>query len=420
MLLSRCYSRTMRLEGGKMATTNFAQASYQEVIDLNTESDTVSVIGLHTPCSRTPVDMLQGFWNQFRKVRYDGCSFALVPAARLPVDPLGVGYDAGESQIDPRDLLNPILFHGCHGNDMGVILNTLYHGPATREASSGWNNSWLRVNGGNSDSTEQSPLNGQVEMMEALYYKAMTDNTWKKAHPMAGLKKSGLRPMVHDLAVNIPFGVGKHLSQQYYGNDYPAQSSNFLRGPEHVDGDSNVKITSVQSSDAGDYVNTDKDGLVSGNLEFGGLPDWDPGYKQLETTPYTYVPQLGSTTDGIQFMTNRLRSLGWLETQSTVARFAGYPSDTAAKGTVIPAMNQIPDFLINSENTNNMVQQNTIPKIFMGMIMLPPAYKTEQYYRLVINHHFSFKGFRGISMMNHTKEEMNNAYGYVNNMRNVS
>lgn len=407
-----------------MTTTNFAQASYQEVIDLNTESDTVSVIGLHTPCSRTPVDMLQGFWSQFRKVRYDGCSFALVPAARLPVDPLGVGYDAGESQIDPRDLLNPILFHGCHGNDMGVILNSLYHGPASQSATSGWNNSWLRVNGGLSDSTEQSLLNGQVEMMEALYYKAMTDNTWKKAHPMAGLKKSGLRPMVHDLAVNIPFGVGKHTSEQFNGSQYPVVTDKMTRGPYHVDGSSNVARETKATSDAGDGVTSDSDGLVEGTLNFGGLPDWDPGYVQVPgETPYRYVPQLGSTTDGIQFMTNRLRSLGWLETQSTVARIAGYPSTAdgdGKSGSVIDQMNRIPDFMINSENTNNMVQQNTIPKIFMGMIMLPPAYKTEQYYRLVINHHFSFKGFRGISMMNHTTEEMNNAYGYVNNMRNVS
>lgn len=397
-----------------MTTTNFAQASYQEVIDLNTESDTVSVIGIHTPSSRTPCDMLQGFWKQFRKVRYDGCSFALVPAARLPVDPLGVGYDAGESQIDPRDLLNPILFHGCHGNDMGMILNSLYHGPADQAATSGWNGSWLRVNGGTSDSTEQSLLNGQVEMMEALYYKAMTDNTWKKAHPMAGLKKAGLRPMVHDLAVNIPFGVVKHVNGQISDGQVVTSAG---YGPSHVNGSSDDTL--ITTSQLGASPLDREQMMASQNIRFQGLPDWDPGYAQVEgSSPVQYVPQLGSTTDGIQFMTNRLRSLGWLETCSTVATTVGTGAIADAQGTVIPTMNQIPSLLESAEAST--LQQNTIPKIFMGMIMLPPAYKTEQYYRLVINHHFSFKGFRGISMMNTTAEEMNNAYGYKNNMRNIA
>ena len=111
--------------------TNFATASYQEVVDLHTESKTVSVIGIHTPNTSTPVKMLGGFWKQFRKVRYLGCSLSLVPAARLPADPLQVSIGAGEPTIDPRDMLNPILFHGCHGDDMGAILDTLYSGESS-------------------------------------------------------------------------------------------------------------------------------------------------------------------------------------------------------------------------------------------------------------------------------------------------
>ena len=105
-------------------TTQFATASYQEIIDINTEADKTSIIGIHTPNDAKPVNMLRGFWEQFRQFRYDGCSIQLVPAARLPADISQVGYGAGETPIDMRDILNPIMFKGCHGNDLGVILNS--------------------------------------------------------------------------------------------------------------------------------------------------------------------------------------------------------------------------------------------------------------------------------------------------------
>ncbi len=414
-----------------MTTTQFAQASYQEVIDLNTESDTVSVIGLHTPCSSTPVDMLQGFWQQFRKVRYDGCSFALVPAARLPVDPLGVSYEGGESTTDPRDLLNPILFHGCHGNDMGYILNCLYHGPSGYPASPGDNLGAVMFNGGVSDSMEQTLLNSDADMMEALYYKAMTDNTWKKAHPMAGMKKSGLRPMVHDLAINVPLGVAKHCNLSIvdgalsgnpvsrFGPSHPAGSGfpteiNTGGGVDDFVETSNAGFNVANGSISGALTPSSPDGFVTGAFESGGLPTMDLGGSGSPGS-LKWQGKFGTTTDGIQFMTNRLRSLGWLDTTSTIANYSG--TAEAVTGNYVNGLDKMGDAL--AVVANAQAQVNTIPKIFMGMIMLPPAYKTEQYYRLVINHRFSFKGFRGISMRNENNETRY-AYGYTNNMRNIA
>ena len=417
-----------------MTTTQFAQASYQEVIDLNTESDTVSVVGLHTPCSSTPVDMLQGFWQQFRKVRYDGCSFALVPAARLPVDPLGVSYEGGESTTDPRDLLNPILFHGCHGNDMGYILNCLYHGPSGYPAQAGDNLGAVMFNGGVSDSTEQTLLNSDADMMEALYYKAMTDNTWKKAHPMAGMKRSGLRPMVHDLAINVPLGVSKQGNISILdgavsgdpvsrlGPSHPAGSGYPTKIINNTDVDDFVETSSAgydvaNGSVDGAYPSSDSDSFVRGYFESGGLPTMDLGVSGPSGN-FTWQGQFGTTTDGIQFMTNRLRSLGWLDTTSTIANYAGTAEAVGSGNNRYgDALSKLGDAVAVAANAQ--AQVNTIPKIFMGMIMLPPAYKTEQYYRLIINHRFSFKGFRGISMRNENNETRY-AYGYTNNMRNIA
>ena len=39
-----------------------------------------------------------------------------------------------------------------------------------------------------------------------------------------------------------------------------------------------------------------------------------------------------------------------------------------------------------------------LPKIFMGILLFPPSYLQELYFRMVITHFFEFKEFRGISM----------------------
>lgn len=62
-----------------MKSTNFAKASYQEIYDVNTVSNKVSIIGIHTPVGAKPRQMLSGFFTQFRKYKYLGCSVVGTP-----------------------------------------------------------------------------------------------------------------------------------------------------------------------------------------------------------------------------------------------------------------------------------------------------------------------------------------------------
>lgn len=50
--------------------TQKAFATYQEIYDVNTVSDNVSIIGIHTPVGAKPRKMLAGFFTQFRKYKY--------------------------------------------------------------------------------------------------------------------------------------------------------------------------------------------------------------------------------------------------------------------------------------------------------------------------------------------------------------
>lgn len=327
-------------------TTNFANANYQEVIDLHTEADTVSVIGIHSPNTETPQKMLAGFWRQFRKFKYNGCSISLVPAARLPADPLQVSYKAGEPTIDPRDMLNPIMFHGCHGNDLGSVLNQFY----------GSTTSTSDVEVTKSDSIEQNTLSSSAvgnDFLEALYYKALTDNTWKKAHPQAGFRKSGLTPMVHRVVANFPYGFH--------------QVGNIVKSDIDVSG------TNVSVGGVGSLLDSVEDGQV--------------------------FAQLGTTKATTQWMTSKLEPLGWMDTYSV----HGYSDSVALSGNAANDAKALGSMFASQTTTNR------IPKVFMGVIMLPPAYKTEQYFRLIINHNLSFSGFRGASMDCTSEEMVNNA-----------
>nr|WCR62249.1 MAG: capsid protein [ssDNA virus sp.] len=349
-------------------TTNFATANYQEVIDLHTESDTVSVIGIHSPCTDTPMKMLSGFWRQFRKMKYNGCSISLVPAARLPADPLQVSYAAGETTIDPRDMLNPIMFHGCHGDNMGSILNMLYSGQASTTD--------IARNFG--DSIEQNVFDSKMvgnDFVDALYYKALTDNTWKKAHPQSGFRKSGLRPMVHSVVASAPFGMQASPSE---GTGlYPAPDGGTIRYGE-------------MGFDNG------------GALKVKGTP----GLMNTAESP-PIVTDVTPQYNSVSLMTSKLYPLGWQDTYS-VHQNTAYTAEIAGNATAdAKALGD----MFSSYYLNEPL---TVPKVFMGMIMLPPAYKTEQYFRLIINHNFAFKGFRGASMDTFSTEMVNNAPSVFN------
>jgi len=312
--------------------TNMVRCSYQEIIDMHTESGHVTAIGIHTPTGSTPREMFSGFFDQFKKMKYLGCSLSFVPVATLPADPSQVNYEAGEPGIDPRDLVNPIMFHGCHGDDLGGILNKLYGD--NDEISSALDG----IDYDGFGTTTQSAL---ALTLHRLYYKALTDKSWKKAHPQKGFKKSGLRPLVYSLAANRQLGYG------------------------------------MDPFNAGD-MNIGSNGVVQ---VIGGDP----------TSNYPVQQQTNPTSaQGIQFMTPRLTSLGWIDTKSVLssAVLLRQPSTGTALEKLQAAI---------ADGATRQTNYAELPKIFMGVILLAPAYKTELYFRVIINHYFAFKGFRGVS-----------------------
>ena len=285
--------------------TNFARASYQEVYDLGTRQGKVSVVGIHTPSNERPRTMLGGFFNQFRKFRYTGCKVTLVPASTLPADPLQVSFEAGENTIDMRDMLNPILFHGTHGESMQGALNTIFKDQA-------------HTYDGPSANADELTFTDDPNLV-STYYDALTDRTWKKYPIQSTAQLPNMRPLVWKA-----------------GTDHP-----------------------IVPTTAKDYGELGADGSAIGRQ---------------------FVPELTVTEYGqdaayhnMHFMSTGVTPLGWLPTRNFYP--VGGPAPQLGDGDPV-----------------------ILPKIFMGILLFPPSYLQELYFRMVITHFFEFKEFRGISM----------------------
>lgn len=286
--------------------TNFATAKYQEIYDVNTVSNEVSIIGIHTPTGSKPRQMLSGFFTQFRKYKYKGCSVVGTPAQRLGLQMTDISVEAGSSGVNPKDVFNPALVRGCHGDNLNAALNSIYKGSFEEEGSS------LGM-----DQHSKSVVPSGSLTWEQMYYRMLQDPSFKKFNLSSGIKLSGLHPMIYNVASN----------HQIMPNEYSDTP-----GALQVEGSAYAFQPSIEGQ------------VTKGNA--------------AATSPRAAVKP--------QFLTNRLQSLGWIDTRQVIN------SQASAE----------PGFTV-------------LPKIFMACIVLPPALSETVVtsMRFVVTHYFEFKEF---------------------------
>lgn len=290
-------------------STNFATAKYQEIYDINTVSNEVSVIGIHTPVGSKPRAMLAGFFQQFRKYKYKGASVVATPAQRLGLQMTDITVEAGTSGVNPKDVFNPALVRGCHGDNLSAALNSIYKGSFQSEGSS---------MGLDQFGTSVTPTGGLT--WEQMYYRMLQDPSFKKFNLSSGIKLGGLHPLIYNVATDrqiAPIEGNDRVGRtEYDGGDSPSLGLNVATSARITDGEGS------------------------------------------------------STWRGPVFMTNRLQSLGWLDTRQIINGASGTSTDVQPGYT-------------------------TLPKIFMAAIILPPALSANVVtsMRFVITHYFEFKEF---------------------------
>lgn len=286
--------------------TNYATAKYQEIYDINTVSNEVSIIGIHTPVGSKPRALLAGFYQQFRKFKYKGCSVVGTPAQRLGLQMTDITVEAGTSGVNPKDVFNPALVRGCHGDNLTAALNSIYKGSFEQEGSSiGMDQHGVSV----------KPTGDLT--WEQMYYRMLQDPSFKKFNLSSGIKLGGLHPMIYNVASN------HQIMPHYLG-----------------------AAAGALVPDGGESVTFGFDIATGGS-----------------------VPDGAGSTSGLspQFMTNRLQSLGWMDTKQV---------------------------LNNPDGTGQPVFTE-LPKIFMACLILPPALSANVVtsMRFVVTHYFEFKEF---------------------------
>lgn len=326
----------------KKMATNSAIANYQEIIDFSTTPSKVGVFGIHTPNTLKPIQMLEGFFRQFRQYKYLGCDVKIQPAATLPMDPLGVSFEAGEVATDPRDLLNPLIFKGCHGETINDALDVAYRDNS--EVGSSLTRTDLDFEAGS-----------LLDEGQQAYYSALSDPSFRKFSPLQPFALRKMHPLVHQIVGTMPI--------------YPAQTEA-------------VWYNSVNPGESEGNIDT------ASQLDYFTDPTPTAGINsqlQISAGPRTRVGD--QLINGTVF-TSKMERLGWLDTVSRPQA-----DEITVTGTVASSMVTFNKLKADYPPVGTGYKFNLVPKLFMGVLLTPPCYKSILTFRMAITHHFAFRGF---------------------------
>lgn len=324
------------------------KASVMEIYDLQTNVGKGTVLKVHTPTGNNIKRHLFGHFLQYKRYKYLGAKVSLIPASTLPADPLQLSYEAGDQNIDPRDMVNPILWKHYHGETMTT--DVLHVQDQLDYSQDGMVDPF--VSGYSIGEANYAQYGTSGTAIDKVYPRALMDTSFRKAGVQTGFS-TYVKPFVYNVTSNIqlaPMLRGNETStvNSFMGLQPPAATSQTTVDPT-VLGPSFVRPSEV-------------------------------GYKAdaSMTTPSNVESKYR-----MNFQTSNLVPLGW---QDTLSR----DSNPNATGNVTGAV-------INSAPYNNMGDFGigpNLPDIPMLYILMPPAYKTEFYFRMIIKHYFAFKGFR--------------------------
>lgn len=164
--------------------TNKLHFTIHQTFDLNTSVDKITVLGIRTPSPQV-VSRYVNMQN-WKKIKFNYCNFKLACVSQLPVDPLGVGFEAG--QIAPQELVNPMLFKTVTGDTISSILDIIYTNTFDNQDAT---LTEQKIEGIDSTGTITDPMNA--------YYTLLGDDSFRQAHPQVGLEAKGLVPLVREM-----------------------------------------------------------------------------------------------------------------------------------------------------------------------------------------------------------------------------
>lgn len=393
-----------------MVTQYIKNATYKEIYDIHTDTESTSILTIHTPISKMPREMLEGFFKQYRRFRYRGVTLRMRPVARLPADPEQISY-VGETGIDPRDLMDPVLFRGYSGESLGTFLNE-FNVPGAQvkrqQAVAGGNYEDFHNDGFFGSSIDKASFFDQDDArdwrstyLEKLYYQSLGDPGFKKIKPQGGFKKF-LYPLTYEL-VTTTQRLAHNNAPTSGLSDYASNPGQLVFGRTDPDVMTGVSISNEQLAEdvdkISDMTNSNNSNLVSTQGPVSGK------FTVATENPMQFA-QSGSNTAGnnlwiyyrrtAPILTSKKRRLGFLDTDSVVVPMTTASGQTVTGGGTYadwfpPATVQDP---ANAASMDGVETNTTLPLINMGILIFPKAHKQEMHWRLELTHHFDFAKYR--------------------------
>ncbi len=204
-----------------------------------------------------------------------------------------------------------------------------------------------------------------ISTLENFYYTALGDPTWRKSPIQKTLSIRNLHPLVYNLGTNkqiLPtndMGASDYIENSDYGDSTGAISVSYQSG---------FPVKTSPNATTRPFV-------ITSNREYD---------------PTTGEPKYRFSSS---LFTTGVRRLGWLDTLQIVGR----------KGSQLT---------FDAENIA------LLPKLFMGLLILPKANLVRNYLRVVITHKFKFAGYRSITTGGAFPDfdPNSNHYGYANHI----
>uniref|UniRef100_A0A8A4XDC7 Capsid protein n=1 Tax=Cygnus columbianus Smacoviridae sp. TaxID=2814973 RepID=A0A8A4XDC7_9VIRU len=339
------------------------KATVTEIYDLSTKTGEGTVLKIHTPLGQNIKRHLVGHFIQYKRYRYVGAKVNLIPASTLPADPLQLSYEAGETTIDPRDMVNPILWKHFHGeamiSDMLAEENRYDYsmGGELGEGHASGIPASLQEFGTSIFAYPYSQVAGTPG--DFVYATSLMDNSFRKASVQTGFS-TFCKPFAYNVA----------SSYQISANSVHGSPGTDLSGWDNTGSRSQMYQV---PTDPG----TDPDNLARGAM-YGPV---NLAGGQVPAGSGTSADDANYSNPGSLF-TNKLTRLGWMDTTQN-----GFVVDTHVGSQVLSTQG------LPTPASGAFFNAN-LPAVQMLYVMLPPAYKTEFYFRLVIKHYFEFAGFR--------------------------
>lgn len=368
-----------------MVTNYIRGASYKEIYDLHNDSESTSILTIHSPITNLPRQMLGGFFKQYRRFKYRGCKVTLRPASTLPADPEQISYAPGDVGIDPRDMLNPILARGYCGDSLGTFLN-MWNMPGVqrvgRSPTVGDSVEISLSDGFSGSSADRASFTSNLRQgdtrsyyFDKLYYQSLSDPGFHKIKMQRGYSRF-VRPLTYELATTTQY-LAKPQQLGLVDKALPSSSVAQFETSLNVVGsrESMADVHTVQEDYLHDSWNVDPETKAAVVLNSSGT---NRVIAQHITKPV---------------LTSGKRPLGWLDTDTVVnAPTTVQGAQLSSWGTAYS--NALGMTGIDQAMFNTNYSETVLPLINMMVLILPKAYKQEMFYRLSLTHVFDFKDYR--------------------------